>query len=70
MLKIGVFGVGHLGKFHLGNWKEIQGIELVGFYDPNDDAAQEVTTKYQIPRFLDAQALMNAIDAADDGAAP
>ena len=65
MLKIGVFGVGHLGKFHLGNWKEIQGIELVGFYDPNDDAAQEVTTKYQIPRFLDAQALMNAIDAAD-----
>ena len=56
MLKIGVFGVGHLGKFHLGNWKEIQGIELVGFYDPNDDAAQEVTTKYQIPRFLDAQA--------------
>jgi predicted dehydrogenase len=65
MLKIGVFGVGHLGKFHLGNWKEIEGIELVGFYDPNDDAAQEVTTKYQIPRFLDAQSLMNAIDAAD-----
>ena len=23
MLKIGVFGVGHLGKFHLNNWKEI-----------------------------------------------
>src|SRR6478735_5263839 len=65
MLKIGIFGVGHLGKFHLGNWKEIQGVELVGFYDPNDSAAQEVTTKFQIPRFLDAQALMNAIDAAD-----
>jgi len=65
MLKIGVFGVGHLGKFHLGNWKEIQGVELVGFYDPNDSAAQEVTTKFQIPRFLDAQSLMNVIDAAD-----
>ncbi|MEY4892024.1 MAG: hypothetical protein RIQ34_636, partial [Bacteroidota bacterium] len=30
MLKIGVFGVGHLGKFHLNNWKEIPGVELVG----------------------------------------
>ena len=40
-------------------------MEIVGFYDPNDDAAQEVTVKYQIPRFLDPQALMQAIDAAD-----
>ena len=24
MLKVGVFGVGHLGKFHLNNWKEIE----------------------------------------------
>ena len=33
MLKVGVFGVGHLGKFHLNNWKEIRDAELVGFYD-------------------------------------
>ena len=32
MLKVGVFGVGHLGKFHLNNWKEITGAELVGFH--------------------------------------
>ena len=31
MLKVGVFGVGHLGKFHLNNWKEIEGVKLVGF---------------------------------------
>ncbi len=24
MLKVGVFGVGHLGKFHLNNWKDIK----------------------------------------------
>ena len=34
MLKIGVFGVGHLGKFHLNNWKEIEYDEVVGFFDP------------------------------------
>jgi len=65
MLKIGVFGVGHLGKFHLNNWKDIPGAELVGFYDPNDEAALEVSEKYQLPRFLDAGTLMDACDAID-----
>jgi predicted dehydrogenase len=65
MLKIGVFGVGHLGKFHLNNWKEIPGTELIGFYDPNDDTAKEVADKYQLPRFLDADALIDACDAVD-----
>ena len=65
MLKMGVFGVGHLGKFHLNNWKDMQGVELVGFYDPNDVAAQEVSEKYQIPRFLDTERLMDACLAVD-----
>jgi predicted dehydrogenase len=65
MLKIGIFGVGHLGKFHLNNWKEIPGTEVVGFYDPNDDTAKEVSEKYQLPRFLDADMLIDVCDAID-----
>ena len=65
MLKIGIFGVGHLGKFHLNNWIEMPGIELVGFFDPNDDTANIVSEKYQLPRFLDADALIDACDAID-----
>ena len=65
MLRIGVFGVGHLGKFHLNNWKEIEGVEPVGFYDPNDDAATEVTEKYGLKRFTDINSLLDASDAAD-----
>lgn len=65
MLKIGVFGVGHLGKFHLNNWKEINDTEVVGFYDPSDVAAQDVTEKYQVPRFLDPERLMDAVDVVD-----
>ena len=65
MLRIGLFGVGHLGKFHLNNWKEITGVELVGFFDPDDDNAAAVSEKYQIPRFLDADALIDACDAID-----
>lgn len=65
MLKIGVLGVGHLGKFHLNNWKVMEGIELVGFFDPNNETAAEVTEKYQIPRFTDTDELIAACDAVD-----
>ncbi len=65
MLRIGIIGVGHLGKFHLNNWKEIQGVEVVGFFDPSDDTARAVADKYQLPRFLDADSLLDACDAVD-----
>src|SRR4030095_12139531 len=65
MLKVGIFGVGHLGKFHLNNWKEIKDIELVGFFDPDDRSAAEVIAKHNIPRFKDASTLINASDAID-----
>jgi predicted dehydrogenase len=65
MLKVGVFGTGHLGKFHLNNWKLIADAEIVGFYDPNDDTAIEVANKYKIKRFTDPGALMNICDAVD-----
>ncbi|MDP4149277.1 MAG: Gfo/Idh/MocA family oxidoreductase [Bacteroidota bacterium] len=65
MLKVGVFGVGHLGKFHLNNWKEIKTVELAGFYDPDEVTAGEVLEKYQIARFLDPELLMDACDIVD-----
>lgn len=65
MLKVGVFGVGHLGKFHLNNWKEIEGVKLVGFFDPNNDNAKEVVEKYGIKRFMDEDKLIDSCDAID-----
>ena len=65
MLKVGVFGVGHLGKYHLNNWKEIQGVELIGFYDPNDATSAEVSEKYGLPRYLEIDELMDACNTVD-----
>lgn len=65
MLKIGVFGTGHLGKFHLNNWKEIENAQLVGFFDPDDAVAEEVSAKYGLKRFSDKDALISASDAVD-----
>ncbi len=65
MLKIGVFGAGHLGKIHIQQWKAIPGIELVGFYDPDDDNAATVITEYHLKRYVDIEALIEASQALD-----
>ena len=57
--------MGHLGKFHLNNWLEIEGVKLVGFFDPNNDNAKEVTEKYGLKRYMDEEKLMNACDIID-----
>jgi predicted dehydrogenase len=65
MLKVGVFGVGHLGKFHLNNWKEIEGIKLAGFYDPSDSNAGQAEEEYGLKRFESPDELIEACDAVD-----
>lgn len=65
MIKLGIFGVGHLGKFHLNNWKEIDDVTLVGFYDPDDNTAIQTEEKYSLKRYNDPAELMEACDAVD-----
>ena len=65
MLNVGIFGVGHLGKFHLNNWKEIENVNVVGFYDPDDKTAAEVEENYQLKRYVSVDDLLNDIDIAD-----
>jgi predicted dehydrogenase len=64
-LKIGVIGAGHLGKFHLNNWAQIENVQLVGFSDTDDANAEQVALKYKIPRFKNVEELIDACDAVD-----
>lgn len=66
MLKIGVFGAGHLGKIHIRLILELkEEFELVGFYDPSDAAASEVINTYGLKRFENVQDLLDAVDCVD-----
>lgn len=65
MLKIGLFGAGHLGKFHLQQWRDVEGAELVGFYDPLNDVAEAVAAEHGVPRFDSAESLLDVVDAVD-----
>ena len=65
MLKIGVLGAGHLGKIHMKLINEIDVLELVGFYDPNDSNAQKAEEKLQVKRYTDLEELIHSCDAID-----
>ncbi|MEM6318085.1 MAG: Gfo/Idh/MocA family oxidoreductase [Bacteroidota bacterium] len=66
MVKIGLLGVGHLGKIHLKCLQAIDLVEIIGFYDPNEAAATKVQQSYsKIQRFDSLDSLIAAVDALD-----
>ena len=65
MLKIGVLGVGHLGKIHLKCINQIEGYELVGFYDIDPEAVKKVEQEFGIKGFSNVQDLVDIVDVVD-----
>lgn len=65
MLKVGILGAGHLGKFHINNWLKIESAELAGFFDPNNETAEAVMQQYNLKRFDTAEDLIDASDVVD-----
>lgn len=65
MLKVGIFGVGHLGKFHLNNWQTIPDVKVIGFFDPNNDNAKTAEKEYGLKRYSDEALLIADADIID-----
>jgi len=66
MLKIGLFGVGHLGKIHAKLINELSNeFEFVGFFDPSDENADKVISSHQLKRFTNIDDLLQAVDCID-----
>ncbi len=65
MVKIGVLGVGHLGRIHLKCISEIKGYEPIGFYDPSTEASQRAIQEYAWKRWETAEELIDNCDVID-----
>ncbi len=65
MVKIGLIGVGHLGKIHLKCLQQIENIQLVGFYDTNTSIVHNIEEEYNVPYFDNLDTLIAACDAVD-----
>lgn len=65
MLKAGVLGAGHLGKIHLKLLNQSEKYNLVGFYDPIKENAQQVAKEFGYKAFDTIQELIDAVDVVD-----
>lgn len=48
-VRIGVIGVGQIGKHHLSNYQKVAGAEVVAIADINEAEARQVSETYHIP---------------------
>jgi len=66
MVKIGLLGVGHLGKIHLKCLQAINSVVVTGFYDPNNTNADKILQDYpNLKRFSTINELITQSDAVD-----
>ncbi len=62
-IKVGVVGVGHLGKEHARIYSQLPGCELVGIVDCNPKIAESVAKKVHCRVFPSSEGLAQCVDA-------
>ncbi len=62
-MKVGVIGVGYLGKFHAQKYAKMEGVELVGVADVDLTAAKSVASDNNCTPFQDYRELLEKVDA-------
>jgi predicted dehydrogenase len=62
-MKVGVIGVGYLGKYHAQKYKAIEDVELVGVADVDPMAADSVAKENDCLAFTDYRELLKLVDA-------
>ena len=62
-INIGVIGVGHLGQHHVKHYKSIEDANLIGIFDIDNDRAEKIGNKYDVPIFQKIEYLLDQVDA-------
>lgn len=65
MIKIGVFGAGHLGKIHLKVAEASNILDLVGFYDPDPEVVKKIISEKKYIAYRNPEKLIAAVDIVD-----
>lgn len=62
-VKVGVIGVGYLGKFHAEKYAAMAGAELVGVVDVDEKAAASIANKFNTQGYTDYKKMLEHVDA-------
>lgn len=61
--RVGVVGVGYLGKFHAEKYSRMENVELVGVVDIDQSRAREIAQELSSSAYEDYKALFGKVDA-------
>ena len=65
-LKVGIMGVGHLGRIHVRLLLELSDLfEVIGFYDPSYDSSAKTIAEFGIQQWENPDDLIAAADVVD-----
>lgn len=62
-VRVGVIGVGYLGKFHTEKYSRMDNVQLVGVVDSDRVLAEEVAARFDTRAFADYRDLFGHVDA-------
>jgi predicted dehydrogenase len=62
-LRVGVVGVGYLGKFHAEKYRHMPDVDLVGVVDPDVELARHVAKENETAYHTNHQSLFDKVDA-------
>ena len=62
-VRVGVIGVGYLGKFHAEKYSRMDNVQLMGIVDVDRALAKEVAVRFDTRAFADYQDLIGHVDA-------
>ena len=62
-IRVGIVGVGYLGKYHLEKYLGIQGVDVVGICDTNQETGKRIAEENGIPYTGDYREFIGTVDA-------
>ena len=62
-LRVGVVGVGYLGKFHARIYASLANVELVGVVDADSATAARIAAEYHCTAYAKPEELLGKVDA-------
>jgi len=62
-VRLGIIGVGHLGRFHVRVCKNIPSLEVVGIYDIDQQRAEKISAEFGVRAFSRLPSLLKECDA-------
>jgi predicted dehydrogenase len=62
-VKVGVIGVGYLGRFHAEKFAGLPEAELIGIVDTDPETARQVAQRFNVPAFSNYRNLLDKVDA-------